>query len=76
MKRKITYTFIYIILTIAAFVSVFPFYWMIVGSTNQSIDVNKGKLTFGTHFLTNFKNLVNNYNLGEVLWNSFQVSFL
>lgn len=75
MKRKITYTFIYIILTIAAFISVFPFYWMIVGSTNKSVDVNKGKLTFGTHFLTNFKNLVNNYNLGEVLWNSIQVSF-
>jgi len=75
VKRKITYTFIYIILTIAAFISVFPFYWMIVGSTNKSVDVNKGKLTFGTHFLTNFKNLVNNYNLGEVLWNSIQVSF-
>ena len=30
---------VYLLLSIAAFVSIFPFYWMIVGSTNRSADV-------------------------------------
>ncbi|HQE49768.1 MAG TPA: carbohydrate ABC transporter permease [Fervidobacterium sp.] len=74
MSRKLRYTFIYIFLTISAFISVFPFFWMIVGSTNKSVDVIKGKLTFGNQFIANFKNLWNNYNLGGVLINSIKIS--
>lgn len=74
MNRKLTYAFIYVFLTISAFVSVFPFYWMIVGSTNKSVDVNKGKLTFGNQFLENFYKLSENFDLGQVIWNSIQVS--
>ncbi|AMW32875.1 lactose/L-arabinose transport system permease protein [Fervidobacterium changbaicum] len=74
MSRKLRYTFIYIFLTISAFISVFPFYWMIVGSTNKSVDVLKGKLSFGTEFVENFKNLWENYNLGKVLVNSAKIS--
>jgi len=44
MNRKLRYILIYLFLTISAFISVFPFYWMIVGSTNSSVDVLKGKL--------------------------------
>ena len=36
---------VYLLLSIAAFVSVFPFYWMIVGATNTSIDIVRGKAT-------------------------------
>jgi len=74
MKRKITYAFIYLFLTISAFISVFPFYWMVAGSTNQSVDVNKGKLTFGNQFLENFYKLSENFNLKQVVGNSIQVS--
>lgn len=74
MNRKLTYAFIYVFLTISAFVSVFPFYWMIVGSTNKSVDVNKGKLTFGNQFLENFYKLSENFDLGQVIWNSIQIS--
>jgi len=51
MKRKISTFFVYLFLSISAFLSIFPFYWMIVGSTNTSVDVIKGKLIFGTHLL-------------------------
>jgi len=51
MTRKLRYILIYFFLTISAFISVFPFYWMIVGSTNSSVDVLKGKLAFGGEFL-------------------------
>jgi len=74
MRRKLVYSFIYIFLSIAAFISIFPFYWMIVGGMNASVDVIKGKITFGSNFIKNFKNLVQNFGLGQVLLNSLEVS--
>jgi len=75
MSRKIRYALIYLLLGIAAFISVFPFYWMVVGSTNTSLDVNKGKLTFGNQLFVNIQNLTQNFDLGQVFWNSIQISF-
>lgn len=50
----------YVILSVAAFVSIFPFFWMIVSSTNASVDVTRGKLTFGSEFMNNLNNLLSN----------------
>ncbi|HCW54327.1 MAG TPA: lactose ABC transporter permease [Clostridium sp.] len=50
----------YSILSIAAFISIFPFFWMIVSSTNASVDVTRGKLTFGSEFMNNLNNLLSN----------------
>ena len=44
---------VYLLLSIAAFVSVFPFFWMIVGATNTSADIIRGKATIGDALLTN-----------------------
>ncbi|MCC8136916.1 MAG: carbohydrate ABC transporter permease [Clostridiales bacterium] len=60
----------YIFLTIVSFISVFPFYWMISAATNESIDVARGKITIGTHFIENFTNLVTQQNLWGAMWNS------
>jgi lactose/L-arabinose transport system permease protein len=57
-KRKITNTFKYIFLSILSFISIFPFFWMIVAATNRSIDVTKGTLIPGTYFLVNLRNLL------------------
>ncbi|MGV8832063.1 MAG: carbohydrate ABC transporter permease [Devosia sp.] len=38
---------VYLLLSIAAFISIFPFFWMIVGTTNSSADIIKGKASFG-----------------------------
>ena len=61
----------YIFLIIMAFLSVFPFYWMISAATNETIAVARGKLTFGTYALENLKSLMAQTNLIEAMKNSF-----
>ena len=41
------------VLWLAAFISVFPFYWMIVGATNTANDITGGKATFGNQLFVN-----------------------
>jgi lactose/L-arabinose transport system permease protein len=62
----------YIFLTIASIFSVFPLFWMITAATNQTVDVSRGKIWFGTHMVENFQNLVASTNL----WKSFGNSCL
>lgn len=64
----------YIFLTICSFISVFPLYWMISAATNKSLDVARGKITFGTELATNFANLTGSTN--NNLWSSLGNSFL
>ena len=62
----------YLVLSVASIVSVFPLYYMFCASTNKSIDVIAGKLIPGTYLIENFKELIANQNLGLALWNSFR----
>lgn len=64
---KLNYTFKNIFLIILSFVSIFPFYWMLVGATNDSKDITMGKLTFGTSL---FKNIENAFAHAD-LWGAF-----
>ncbi len=64
----------YVFLIIWSFISVFPFYWMISAATNNTVDVARGKLTFGTYAITNFQNLLARDDLWGTLWNSFKYS--
>lgn len=68
--------FIYMFLTIAFIISVFPFYWMIVGMTNSSVDVLRGKMTFGIKFANNVVNLFNSYDVTRIFLNSIKISGL
>ncbi len=61
----------YIFLVIWCLFSVFPLYWMITAATNESIDVARGKIWFGTYALQNYQSLVAQTNLWEALGNSF-----
>jgi len=61
---------VYLLLSIAAFVSVFPFYWMIVGATNRSADVVTGKATFGDFLPTNIATFFATVDVPRVFWNS------
>ena len=47
--------FMYLILSIASIVSVFPLYYMFCASTNKSVDVIAGKLIPGTYLIENYK---------------------
>ena len=62
----------YLVLSIASIVSVFPLYYMFCASTNRSIDVIAGKLIPGTYLIQNYKALIANQNQGLALWNSFR----
>ena len=33
----------YVVLTVIALISMFPFYWMVVGATNTSTDIINGR---------------------------------
>lgn len=62
----------YVFLCVVCLFSVFPFYFMIVGSTNLSVDIVKGRLFFGTHLIENFKTLASTVKLGNAFWNSMR----
>ncbi|MDS9472507.1 carbohydrate ABC transporter permease [Sporosarcina pasteurii] len=69
-KRAFTYIF----LSVAAFFSIFPFFWMVVSSTNKSVDVTKGRLLPGSHLFENMKNLFETVNMGQALLNSAMIA--
>lgn len=61
----------YIFLVIWSLFSVFPLYWMITAATNNTADVARGKIFFGTQAAENFQKLVSTQNLWGAMWNSF-----
>ena len=61
----------YIFLIIMSFLSVFPFYWMISAATNPTVEVARGKLTFGTYAWENLQSLMAQTNLWGAMKNSF-----
>lgn len=58
-KSKVLNVLQYIILSVLALISIFPFFWMIIAATNKSVDVTKGTLLPGTYFFENLKTLLN-----------------
>ena len=70
LKNVVTYA----VLSVAAFVSVFPFFWMLVGATNSATDINRGKATFGDQLWSNIVKLFDQVDIVRVLGNSFFVA--
>ena len=66
----------YVFLGLAAFLSIFPFLWMVIGATNKSIDIIDGKVSFGTELLTNISNFLAKVDLPLVFWNSAKVAIV
>lgn len=71
-QKKLATIATYVFLCVVCLFSVFPFYFMIVGSTNLSVDIVKGRLFFGTHLIENFKTLASTVKLGNAFWNSMR----
>lgn len=76
MISKAKSFFQYFFLILMSLISVFPLYWMIVASTNKSIDVTRGKLVVGTEILNNFKNLLASQDVQSAMVNSFKYSLI
>ena len=76
-KFKFSSAFKYVFLSLAAFISIFPFFWMIIGATNKSVDVTRGKLTIGSNLMTNINNLLGS-DLGFInsLGNSAKIAII
>lgn len=68
----------YIFLSIVAFVSIFPFAWMIIGATNSASDITKGKFSFGGEFINNWHILVgpDGIDLAQLIFNSAKIAIV
>lgn len=77
MTRKFNLVIKYIFLSVISLVSIFPFFWMIISSTNKSVDITRGKLLPGSSFMENLNNLLGS-NLGFVnsLGNSAKIAII
>lgn len=75
-KMSVGLVISYIILIVASFFSLFPFAWIIIGSTNSSVDILRGKFTFGGEFFNNLKLLFSEADMSTALYNSFKIASL
>ena len=60
----------YLLLSLAAFVSIFPFFWMIIGTTNTSSDIIKGKTSIGAALTENAAKFFAEVDAPRVFYNS------
>ena len=60
----------YIFLALAAIISVFPLYWMVISATNENVAIIRGTLLPGTHLLQNYRGLIALAPLGQAFANS------
>jgi lactose/L-arabinose transport system permease protein len=66
----------YALLSLAAFVSIFPFAWMAIGATNTTSDIIRGKVTFGSALSANINAFFTQMNVPLVFWNSIKVAVM
>ncbi len=64
----------YILLSLIAFVSIFPFFWMVVGATNTNADLIRGKITFGESLGRNLATFLASADIPRVIFNSFFIA--
>ena len=73
---KVNKIFSYIFLIAASALSIFPFLWMIIGATNSSTEITKGKMTFGGELINNITNLFNTVDVTAGIGMSIKVALL
>ena len=77
MSKKIAASFKYIVLSVISFISVFPFIWMLLGTTNKSIDITTGTLKLGNQLIINLRHLFeSDLNFARSLMNSAFIALL
>lgn len=72
-KFSISRMVVYIFLTLASFLSLFPFYWMFVMATRPSAAYNSipPTITPGNMLVENFKKVLQQIDFFGAMWNSF-----
>ncbi|WP_018931069.1 carbohydrate ABC transporter permease [Gracilibacillus lacisalsi] len=68
--------FVYVLLAIATFLSIFPLYWMFVMATNHNSAINSVPPAFipGAELVTNFVKVIETIDFFGAIWNSLIVS--
>jgi lactose/L-arabinose transport system permease protein len=66
----------YLLLGVFSFISIFPFLWMIIGATNTSADIIKGRSSFGDALLVNIATFFTQVDAPRVFWNSAKIAIL
>jgi lactose/L-arabinose transport system permease protein len=61
-------------LWLAAFISIFPFLWMITGATNTAVDITGGRFLPGSNLLVNIAKFFELVDAPRVFFNSFFVA--
>ena len=74
--KKLSKLGAYIFLSIAALISIFPFFWMITSATNRSVDITRGRMLPGTHLFENFSTLMEQADFGNAFLNSLEISVI
>lgn len=73
--RVIKQIVLHIFLLAAVLISIFPFYWMLSGATNSSVNITKGVMLFGGNLKENWINLQGTANVFLVCWNTIKTTF-
>lgn len=74
--RLIRQAVIYFLLALTAFLSIFPFLWMVIGATNTSVDIIKGKVFFGAALVDNYLKFIQTFNIGLLFWNTGKIAIV
>ncbi len=75
-KKNISRALIYVILILAAFISIFPCYWMCASAFNSTEEIISGRILPSTHLVENFRNLFNTYPIVQGLLNSLKITLI
>jgi lactose/L-arabinose transport system permease protein len=76
LVRRLPDAINYLFLSVAAFVSVFPFIWMVISATNKNVDILKGKLSIGSSLTENINAFLAAVDLPLVMWNSLKIAIV
>lgn len=75
-RWSISRLLMWLFLLIGAFVSVFPFFWMLIGTTLNPNAVVGGVIVPGKEFALNWTKATKNYNLPLFFFNSLKIALL
>lgn len=75
-QNKLLRAAMYLFLSVMAFLSIFPFYWMLVSSTNSTSQINQGKFTFGDQLLANIARLAEQVDLSLIFYNTAKIAIV
>jgi lactose/L-arabinose transport system permease protein len=70
--KKITLSkiLLYVFLVVVGFISILPFYWIVSGATNKSVEIVRGRMIPGINLLENWKALFKTIPILRGLFNS------